>query len=175
LYKKQTDIYDVLFKCTNFNTLDIKWDNIEPILTSMIAEVNEKLDRHKKSLDEESLNKMRNLDYKKNLATKSIEASPNMIKRPIIPPTDSVKTQPKSAIDDDQIFNDLKPVKFDGLYKKEMTSEDIEQEITKLTQEEVSPIPKKTGLNNRTRINNINDSTYPFKQAFKSDKICNIF
>jgi hypothetical protein len=164
---------DTFKKCINFNELSIKWEDVEPILKSMITEVTDRLDKYKKSLDEESLNKIskQKLDYK-NIAAKSIEASPTIIKRPnIIPPTEVNKSAP-AKFEDDLVFNDLKPVKFDGLYKKEMTSEEIEQEIKKLTQEE-APIPiKKT--TNRSRITNINDSAYPFKQAFKQDKMCMI-
>jgi hypothetical protein len=165
---------DTFTKCSNFGDLNVKWEDVEPVLKSMITEVTDRLDKYKKSLDEESLSKIskQKLDYK-NIAAKSIEASPTIVKRPnIMPPTDANKIG-SSKFEDDQIFNDLRPVKFDGLYKKEMTSEEIEQEIRKLTQDEVvTPIKKS---NARSRMTNVNDSAYPFKQAFKQDKMCMIF
>jgi hypothetical protein len=61
------------------------------------------------------------------------------------------------------IFNELKPFKFDGLYKVYMNPEKIEMEIEKFTKEEpLSPKPKK-----ETRKNNVNDNAYPFKQDIK--------
>jgi tRNA(Ser,Leu) C12 N-acetylase TAN1 len=83
-----------------------------------------------------------------------------MIQRPIIiPPATETSKQSLIKSEEDHIFNDLKPVKFDGLYRKEMTSEEIEQEIKKLTQEEIAtPMPKK--FSSRTRLNTINDSAY---------------
>jgi hypothetical protein len=61
------------------------------------------------------------------------------------------------------LLNELKPVKFDGLYKVDMNPEKIEIEIEKFTKEEpLSPKPKK-----ETRKNIINDNAYPFKQDIK--------
>lgn len=63
-------------------------------------------------------------------------------------------------IADENILNELKPVKFDGLYKVELTPEKIEMEIEKFTQAETaSPKPKK-----ETRKPIVNDNAYPFKQ-----------
>ena len=68
---------------------------------------------------------------------------------------------------EETIFNELKPVKFDGLYKVEMNPEKIEMEIEKFTKEEVNS-PK---VKRETRKNIINDNAYPFKQ----DTRCVIF
>jgi hypothetical protein len=64
---------------------------------------------------------------------------------------------------DDTLFNELKPVKFDGLYKIEMPPEKIEMEIEKFTKEEISSPNAKR----QTRKNIINDNAYPFKQDTK--------
>jgi hypothetical protein len=86
--------------------------------------------------------------------------------------------QPQTnKFDDDQIFAELKPVKFDGLYKKEMTQEEIIESINRLTNSNKENVPQGDGKKVRKGItrninNDVNDNAYPFKQ----DKLtCSIF
>lgn len=70
--------------------------------------------------------------------------------------------------DEEQVFSELKAVKFDGLYKKEMSSEEIAAEITRLTQDALNDpaISNKSTINrfNKTPMSNVADNSYPFKQ-----------
>lgn len=78
--------------------------------------------------------------------------------------------------EEDNILSELKPVKFEGLYKKEMNSEEIKNEIQKLLNECLVPQTNEKQSNpkfGRQAVNNnLPDYTYPFKE----DKIsCTIF
>lgn len=80
--------------------------------------------------------------------------------------------------EEDNTLSELKPVKFEGLYKKEMTAEEITNEIQKLLQDCLN-VPQNNENKTNTKMNrqnvitnNIADYSYPFKQ----DKItCTIF
>lgn len=76
----------------------------------------------------------------------------------------------KSNISNDEnIFLEMKPVKFDGLYKKEMSKEELIEEIKKLTmstkitnnQNEANTTSRRA---QKTAQSEINDNAYPFKQ-----------
>jgi hypothetical protein len=124
----------------------------------MNAEANKIIQDFRDKIDEDGLNRL----FPKN---KNIEAMKISITRensttnsPLIK-----KNFNEMKSSDDSIFAELKPVKFDGLYKIEMTPEKIEMEIEKFTKEEaVSPKAKR-----ETRKKLINDNAYPFKQDTK--------
>jgi hypothetical protein len=68
--------------------------------------------------------------------------------------------------EEDNILLDLKPLKYDGLFKNEMTEEEIADEIKKLTE---STSKEQTYTQNKSRFSKqaskpINDNSYPFKQ-----------
>lgn len=68
--------------------------------------------------------------------------------------------------EEDSILLELKPLKYDGLFKKEMTEEEIADEIKKLTE---STSKEQTYTQNKSRFSKqamkpINDNSYPFKQ-----------
>jgi hypothetical protein len=69
----------------------------------------------------------------------------------------------------------MKPVKFDGLYKKDMTKDEIIEEIKKLTQANKQSSQPETNTSRRgqkTAQSDMNDNIYPFKQEKFS---CSIF
>jgi len=76
------------------------------------------------------------------------------------------------------ILSELKPVKFEGLSKKELSADEITKEIQKLLSEcpnvpQSTEKPANTKFNrqNSRNANSIQDYTYPFKE----DKFsCNI-
>jgi hypothetical protein len=77
--------------------------------------------------------------------------------------------------EDDLIFLELKPVKFDCLYKKDLTSEELAEEIKKITQDGLNDTQSNTKQG--TSMRNLKatgsamvDCTYPFKNdAFRFD------
>lgn len=77
-----------------------------------------------------------------------------------------------NAPDEGQIFKDFKPVNYEGLYKKEMSSEEILEEIKKLTEinKENIPVPEST-MNKKLAMRStkasqtdVTENVYPFKQ-----------
>ncbi len=72
--------------------------------------------------------------------------------------------------EDDNTLADMKQIKLDGLYKTELTQDEIEMEIKKLTQ----TTPLLTAQANRPKKLNLNENSYPFKQeTYKLN--CTIF
>ncbi len=114
-----------------------------------------------------------------NLTNTSV--SPTIAKRKL--PNVGSKTSVTVKIDEDAIFADLKPLKFDGLFKKEFTRDELEEELKKIeafNQERELIANKKTvgsSRNLKTGFANDNimtDNAYPFKQeTFKLN--CVIF
>lgn len=97
--------------------------------------------------------------------------SPLLVKRTI----GSGKTM-VVKVDNDLIYNELKPVKFDGLYKKDMSSLEMIEQVTKLAEhyKEDNLVGEKQRINRGIRSIKADedDNLFPFKQ----DKLsCNIF
>ena len=68
--------------------------------------------------------------------------------------------------DEDNILNELKPWKFDGLFKKNMSEDEIAEEIKKISE---STIKEQNLSQNKSRISKqsikpVSDNSYPFKQ-----------
>jgi hypothetical protein len=124
----------------------------------MNTEANRILQEYRDKIDEEGLNKLFPKNRTESTKNKEVaQINSPLFKKAIL---SDFKVQNK---EEDNIFNELKPVKFDGLYKIDMTPEKIEEEILKFTQQEViTPKPKKN-----TRLNNANDTAYPFKQDIR--------
>jgi len=84
--------------------------------------------------------------------------------------SDNVKSFQKIEEKKDNIFSDLKLIKFEGIYKKEMTLEDVNKEMMKLIDESAN-IPQNNEKTSNTKFsrqsvnsNIIPDYAYPFKQ-----------
>jgi hypothetical protein len=84
--------------------------------------------------------------------------------------------------DEDLIYQELKPIKFDGLFRKDMTPEEIAEIIKKIEQEVLSDSQPATKIGGASRgfkganlnTNVVTENAYPFKQdCFKIS--CNIF
>jgi hypothetical protein len=112
-------------------------------------------------------------------------SSPNMSKR-FLPGSKSNLMFNQVTInkhDEDLIYQELKPIKFDGLFRKDMTSEEINEIIKKIEQDVIidsQPTAKIGGVGRNLKGSSINasnvvtDNAYPFKQdCFKIS--CNIF
>lgn len=142
-------------KNIDFDYFDITWNQISPIFSAMIDQANKYLSSSNKSTIESKKNSI----YNKN----RIE-SPSLSKIGVSVPPIQYKQ------DIDQIWQELKPVKFEGLFKKDMTSEEIVAEIKRITQEnsaETQFIPKHSSIsryNKGSSQTNISDAAYPFKQ-----------
>lgn len=105
---------------------------------------------------------------KKPEDTQNTMKSPGLNKRVLNASQKSVVSPMINVIvkDDEQLFQELKPIKFDGLYRKDMTNDEIEAEIAWLTQENKSETQSK-GHGRAIKINNNNsiiDCSYPFKR-----------
>lgn len=102
--------------------------------------------------------------------------SPNLTKRKL-PSGGSKPNTGSIKLDDDALFADLKPLKFDGLFKREFTKDELEEELKKIeafNQERESIANKKTVGSSRTlkagfaNDNLMTDNAYPFRQeSFK--------
>jgi hypothetical protein len=110
--------------------------------------------------------------------------SPNLTKRFL--PNNKPFTFNQVSInknDEDLIYQELKPIKFDGLYRKDMTVDEIAEIIKKIEQDTIidsQPIAKVGGVTRNLKGGSVNasnvvtDNAYPFKQdCFKIS--CNIF
>jgi hypothetical protein len=68
--------------------------------------------------------------------------------------------------EEDNILNELKPLKFNGLFRKEMSEDEIAEEIKKISD---STIKEQNLSQNKSRlskqpIKQVTDNSYPFKQ-----------
>jgi hypothetical protein len=169
--------------------LDINYSDIWDILTAMRDQVSKSIDvnssagsNNTKDSYLKSLAKKGNLDAAGNsmqLINNKVIVSPIPGKRTLQQGTNNKIpiTFPKQ--DEDAIFSDLKAIKFDGLFKRDLTIEEITQESERLAKDNLNDATQVLGKNNlATKINkstsnfNTVDCNYPFKQ----DKIsCIIF
>lgn len=99
-------------------------------------------------------------------------------KKPIINLISSTTSQPASLSsyviskgnDEDNILLELKPLKFDGLFRKDLTEEEIAQEIKKISD---STVKDQNFSENKSRFSKqvskpVTDNSYPFEQeSFK--------
>jgi len=168
LAKKIDEWEDAINKAENFEDLGIGWESISRILTMVSDETNRNYNQTFKSETNNLGGKSNEKDSKpiidKNSKIKSNESHKNQLLSP-------------KVIEEDNSFLDLKPIKFDVLYKQEMTSEQLIEEIAKINSDNLNKLPMVSKTSSMRQLKGaamIDDTSYPFKSnALKFD--CSIF
>jgi hypothetical protein len=207
LYSKIEEWEKIIESCENFKNLKINYDNISNILIAISEQVNifsSPSNIRDQVLASNTSNRANGFLYNSNSSFSTLNdevisnnlgksgknysnftQSPLPVKRTLASNSKLLLTtnHVNVKIDDDLIFQELKPLKFDGLFKQDFSAEEISEMIKKIEMDQITentPItrpgsnPRNFKNSNNTTSNIVSDNAYPFKQdSFKFN--CNIY